>query len=368
VQTIKDSFTVFRENPGQAIRDTFSNLRKRPAFTGFVLLMLTIVLNAIVQGPGAFFSVRNLNTIFATNIPFLLIVMAQGVLLISGTLDVSAGIQMALVNVVTVMTIQEWGIPFALGCLIGMLAAIVASIVCWFCVSVLRLPDLLASYALTFAILGVNLFIMNSPQGSISRELFRAYNSVLLGFIPVSALALVLVLLVWFYIKRTSFGTNIYAVGANPQNAFAAGISPVKVQFQAFMFKGFVVGIAGICITLMTASGNPIQAEALGLRSLAACIIGGLTFGGWGSMSCAVLGGSFLILIQNSVYYVFNLLNKLMPWLVVSSYWHNLLSDMIVFLGLLLTIVTAKGQREALRINIQNKYMHLFKRREEHAK
>jgi len=333
-----------------------------------VLFLITILLNTIVQGPAAFFSSRNLNTLFATNIPFLLIVMAQGVLLISGTLDVSAGVQMALVNVVTIMTVQEWGIPFALGCLIGMLAALIASVICWACVAVLRLPDLLASYALTFAILGVNLLIMNSPQGSVSRELFRAYNSVLFGFIPASALALILVLVVWFYIKRTSFGTNIYAVGANPQNAFAAGISPVKVQFQAFMFKGFVVGIAGICITLLTASGNPIQAEALGLRSLAACIIGGLTFGGWGSMSCALFGGGFLILIQNSVYFIFEMINRLIPTLVVSSYWHNLFSDGIVFLGLLLTIVTAKGQREMLRINIQNKYMHLFKRREDNAK
>jgi len=348
------------------IKDAFASIRRKPAFTGFVLFMLTIILNAAVQGPGSFFSIRSINTLFATSIPFLLLVMAQGVLLISGTLDVSCGVQLALVNVVTIMTVQEWGVPFALGCLIGILAAMVASLVCWFCVSILRLPDLLASYALTFAILGVNVLIMDSPQGKIPREIYRTYDSVLLGFFPVSVFALILVMLVWLYIKRTPFGTNIYAVGANPQNAFAAGISPKKVQFQAFMFKGFIVGIAGLCLTFMTASGNPIQGEALGLRSLAACIIGGLTFGGWGTMSCAVFGGGFLILIQNSVYFVFNMLGRLIPGLIISTYWHNLLSDVIIFLGLLLTIVTAKGQREALRISVQNKFT--FRRREEHAK
>jgi len=346
--------------------EAFIRFRKSPAFTGAVLFLIAIVLNAAVQGPSGFFSSRSLNTLFSTNIPFLLIVMAQGVLLISGTLDVSSGVQLALVNVVTIMTVQEWGIPFALGCLIGVLAAMIASLVCWFCVSVLRLPDLLASYALTFAILGVNVLIMDSPQGSIPREVWRAYDTVLLGFVPVSVFALLLVMMVWLYIKRTSFGTNIYAVGANPQNAFAAGISPMKIQFQAFMLKGFMVGVAGLCMTFMAASGNPIQGEALGLRSLAACIIGGLTFGGWGTMAGAVFGGGFLILIQNSVYFVFNLLNQLIPGLVISTYWHNLLSDVIIFLGLLLTIVTAKGQREALRISVQSKFT--FKRREEHAK
>ena len=348
------------------IRETFLRFRKVPAFTGVVLFLIALVLNAAVQGPGSFFSSRSLNTLFSANIPFLLLVMAQGVLLISGTLDVSSGVQLALVNVVTIMTVQEWGIPFALGCVIGILAAMIASLVCWFCVSILRLPDLLASYALTFAILGVNVLIMDSPQGSIPREVWRTYETVLLGFLPVSVFALLFVMMVWFYIRRTPFGTNIYAVGANPQNAFAAGISPKKVQFQAFMLKGFMVGIAGLCMTFMTASGNPVQGEALGLRSLAACIIGGLTFGGWGSMAGAAFGGGFLILIQNSVYFVFNSLSRLIPGLVISTYWHNLLSDVIIFLGLLLTIVTAKGQREALRISVQTKFT--FKRREEHAK
>jgi ribose/xylose/arabinose/galactoside ABC-type transport system permease subunit len=350
----------------QIVKDRLSSFRKSPAFTGFVLFMLTVILNMAVQGPAAFFSVRNLNTLFSTNIPFLLLVMAQGILLISGTLDVSSGVQLALVNVVTIMSVQELGVPFALGCLLGILAAMVASLVCWLCVSVLRLPDLLASYALTFAILGVNVLIMSVPQGSIPREVFRTYDSTILGFFPVSVFALLLVAFLWLYLKRTPFGTNIYAVGANPQNAFAAGISPVKIQFQAFMAKGFIVGIAGICLTFMTASGNPIQGEALGLRSLAACIIGGLTFGGWGTMSCALFGGGFLILIQNSVYFVFNTLSRVIPGLTISTYWHNLLSDSIIFLGLLLTIVTAKGQREALRMSIKKKYT--FKRREEHAK
>ena len=360
------SIKRLRSEPWQVLKDAFAKFRRTPAFTGFVLFMITVVINAIVQGPGNFFSIRNINTLFVTQIPFLLVVMAQAVLLISGTLDISAGIQLALVNVVTIMTVQEWGIPFAAGALLGILAALVASLVCWVLVSVFRLPDLLASFSLTFAILGVNVLIMNFPQGRISNELFRAYDSVLLGFFPASAIALVLVMLAWMFIKRTPFGTNIYAVGANPQYAFAAGINPIKIQFQAFMFKGFVVGIAGICLTLMTASGNPLQGEALGLRSLAACIVGGLTFGGWGSMSCAVFGASFLILIQNSVYFIFNALQQMFPGIMITTFWHNLTSDTIIFLGLLLTIVTIKGQREALRISVKNKYT--VKRREDHAK
>ena len=126
----------------------------------------------------------------------------------------------------------------------------------------------------------------------------------------------------------------------------------MKVQFQAFLLKGVIVGIAGLCLTLMIAAGNPLQAEDYGIRSLSACILGGLTFGGWGSVACAVFGSGFFVLISNTVYYIFTLLSKLIPGFAVSSYWQNFVSDVIIFLGLLMTIVTAKGQREALRAGI----------------
>jgi len=348
----------------QKIKDSFYNLRRMPVFTGFVLFVFALVLLIVLQGPYRFFSVRNINTLFVTSMPFLLVVIGQSVLLISGTLDLSIGMQVALANVVTIMTVQEWGIPFLLGCLLGILAAMAASLVCWILVSIFRLPDLLAGFALIFVIRGINLLIMPIPQGTVPMTFWRLYESRIFGIFPFSALFLIFVLLIWFYLKRTKFGVNIYAVGANPQNAFADGISPVKVQFQAFLFKGFVVGLAGICITLMSASGNPNQGEELGLRSIAAGIVGGLTFGGWGGVACGIYGAGFFILIQNSVRYFFDLIFNMFPQLggvAVVTFWHNLFADFIIFLGLLMTLVTMKGQREALRVSIQNKYQSVRK-------
>ena len=81
-------------------------------------------------------------------------------------------------------------------------------------------------------------------------------------------------------------------------------------------------------------SGNPLQGEDLGLRSLSACILGGLGFGGWGSMSCAAFGAGFFSLIQNAVYYFFTYLRKLIPGFSVTSYWNTMVSDVILLLGL----------------------------------
>lgn len=338
----------FQQSRASAER-MFARFRRTPAFVGFSLFIFVLMLNVLVQGPGQFFSSRNINTLFSKNMPLILTTLAMSPLLISGTLDISIGIQLALVNVVSIMVAQEWGVSLYVGFAMGILASLVVSAVCWALVSGLRLPSILASYALIYIVRGVNVLVMSKPQGRVPTEFYKTYDSLIGGVFPVSALFLVAVFLLWIYLMRTKFGRNIYAVGGNPRNAFAAGINPAWVQFQAFMLKGLITGLAGIALTLMTASGNPLQAEGYGLRSLSACIIGGLGFGGWGSMSSAFFGAGFLVMIQNTVYYVFNLLFKLIPGFTVTSYWQNLVSDVIIFLGLLMTIVTAKEQREALK-------------------
>ena len=331
--------------------------RRTPAFTGFILFVFAILLNVALQGPSNFFSPTNVNTLFSKNSPLLITAMAQGLLLIVGTLDISIGVQLALVNVIAIMVPQQLGMPIYAGWIAGILAAIIASAICALLVSVLRLPDLLASFSLMYVIMGVNVLIMPTPQGKVPEAYYKLYDSLIGGFLPFSALIVFFIFMIWVYLKRTRFGKHIYAVGISPRNAFAAGINPTKTKMYAFLIKGFMVGIAGICLTLMTASGNPLQAQDYGIRSIAACIIGGLGFGGWGSLSCAFFGAGFWVLIQNSVYYLFTqLLTSLIPGFQATSYWQNLISDIIIFLGLMMTIVTSKGQREMLKRAIVSQF------------
>ena len=366
------------------IANSFRRFRRQPAFTGFVLFITVVFLNIVVQGIStcitngftaenflAFFSPVSLNTMIMTNMPFILITIGQAILLIVGQMDISIGVQIALVNVVCIMVPQEFGTPVWVGWLAAIGAALLISAVAGFACSVLRLPALLASYALTYAIKGINVLIMPTAQGSVPKAYWKPYQSTvfklfdkdwvkglsdvgqkllgILNYIPVAVFVLIIALVAWRLISKSRFGKHIYAVGSNPRNAFAAGISPIGTQMKAFLIKGVYTGIAGICLTLMSASGNPLQCEEYGIRSLSAAIIGGMGWGGWGSIACGVFGSGFLVLIQNTVYYFFTLLSKLISGFALSSYWQNLVSDIIIFGGLLMTIVTAKAQRETLK-------------------
>jgi len=374
----------------KSIGASFRRFRRKPAFTGFILFLIVLLINVVVQGWSqclsrgvsvgnilAFFQPSSLNSIFMSNMPFILITIGQALLLLVGQMDISIGVQIALVNVVVIMVPQQTGCPVWVGWIVGFAAAFAISALAGFCCSVLRLPSLLATYALTFLVQGINVLIMNVPQGVVPRAYWKPYQSTVYGlfenppaflkfldYIPVAALVLVAVLLIWHFFARKPFGKHIYAVGTNQRNAFAAGINPVTTQMKAFLIKGFFVGVAGICLTLMSASGNPLQCEEYGIKSLSAAIIGGMGWGGWGSISCGVFGGGFLVLIQNAVYYFFTLLSKLFNGFAVTSYWHNFVSDIIIFGGLLMTLVTAKEQRKTLQQGLKSQ----FKRGEKNVK
>jgi hypothetical protein len=59
-----------------------------------------------------------------------------------------------------------------------------------------------------------------------------------------------------------------------------------------------------------------------------------------------------LVLIQNTVFQIFNLLPRLFPGFKATSYWQNLVSDSIILIGLAATVFTNKVQRDALKEGI----------------
>jgi simple sugar transport system permease protein len=72
-------------------------------------------------------------------------------------------------------------------------------------------------------------------------------------------LALPTALLIWWLVFRTRWGLGLRTVGESPAVAFAAGLRPTVLQYQALTFAGALGGIAGahmsLALTLTWAEG-----------------------------------------------------------------------------------------------------------------
>ena len=74
---------------------------------------------------------------------------------------------------------------------------------------------------------------------------------VLFGYSALVYFSLVMVVVVWFFLKRTRAGLILRAVGENDLSAHSIGYSVIGVRYAAVAFGGAMAGIAGACFPLL---------------------------------------------------------------------------------------------------------------------
>ncbi|MDR2434963.1 MAG: hypothetical protein LBD47_10410 [Treponema sp.] len=159
-------------------KERLHKLQRSAAFTGPALFLIVVVINVIVQGPFRVFTIRNIALVFTKNAPLILVTMGQLLLMLLGIIDISIGVQMALVNVAAVM-LPTWfpAMPYPPAwagaiCIAGIHGLIAA---------LLRIPPLLTSFCMIYIVRGINLLIMPKPQGSVPEIIYLTYDMNILG-------------------------------------------------------------------------------------------------------------------------------------------------------------------------------------------
>ncbi len=74
---------------------------------------------------------------------------------------------------------------------------------------------------------------------------------VLFGYSALVYFSLVMVFVVWFFLKKTRAGLILRAVGENDLSAHSIGYSVIGVRYAAVAFGGAMAGIAGACFPLL---------------------------------------------------------------------------------------------------------------------
>ena len=332
------------------MKNRLQNLKRSVAFSGMVLFFSALIIYFLIQfiqDPAGFFTIktyRNFTSIFKNFTPLILLTMGQALLMFMGIIDISIGVQMSFANVLCVM-LPEWtGMPLPAAWALTIVASVALATVNGVIVSYLRIPPLLAGYAMIFIVKGINLQIRPAPGGSVPVIVNQLYDAQIFGFLPTSVVILGLCYLGWVYFRKTPLSRHVFAVGGNERNAFATGIDSPRTKVKVYMLTGLLTGLAGLCYTAAYTTGNPITGEIYGLQSISACILGGIALaGGWGNMLCALYGIGFQLLVQTTVPRIFSMIPG-----NFNTYWHNLVTDSIILVGLVATIFAVRAQRTTL--------------------
>ena len=103
-----------------------------------------------------------------------------------------------------------------------------------------------------------------------------------------------------FFLRSTTFGRNVYAVGGNSEAARLAGINVNRYKGAIFVISGVIAAVAAIIMTARVTVGEPLAGDGLQLDAIAATVIGGTTFaGGIGNAGGTLIGALILGIINN---------------------------------------------------------------------
>ncbi len=309
-------------------------------------LLIAMVVFSISADP--FLTGENMFNVARQSIFLVLVSMAQMVVLLTAGLDLSVGVIIALTSVVTSMAmVATWSgegtgwMAIIAGCAAGFGAGTSVGVINGIGVALFRVPPFMMTLAMSGIVFGIILMVTGGkPVYGIPDTFGAVFGYGIAGTVPIPAwITIGFVLLMFIFINRTRMGRYLYALGGNLKASVVSGVSTRFYLFMAYVVTAALTSVAALMLTARLGGGESNIGANYPFLSLAACLIGGVSFfGGIGRLHNVVMGAMFIMLVENGL-----------GMLGLSSYVH-----MIVISALLILAVIADNYRQRLILTIRN--------------
>lgn len=169
-------------------------------------------------------------------------------------------------------------------------------------VTFLRIPPLVMTLGMLGVVQGgLVLLTRGVPSGRAAPLLNKIVSEpVLLGLPGIVYIWILVGITLTFVLRRTTFGYNVYAIGANEDAARLAGVPVRRTRMLVFALSGFFAGFTGILLLGYTEYVFIGAGDQYMLPSIIAVVIGGTSLaGGSGGYVGTMAGAIVLVLLQN---------------------------------------------------------------------
>lgn len=268
----------------------------------FFILIICLCVFGILSP--ALVSLSHLLTLACHAAPLGIVAMGQTIVMLTGCFDLSVGANMTLINVIGAGMLEGGEqnlIPIlifllGLGALVGFINGIG--------VTKLKIPPFMITLGMWLVLRGVVLvYTKGGPKGFWPPSIQFLGKGWIGGFVPAATVLWLAFTVVGIYLlRKTTWGSYIYAIGGNPKTSFLSGIKVHNILILAFTVCGLFAAIAGIVLSGYVGWGSfQVGGEQYLLGSIAASVLGGTTFsGGVGGLS-GTFGGAYLLTATDSV-------------------------------------------------------------------
>ena len=274
----------------------------RLSFVHFGVLPLLLVILVIGFGVAEprFLSGQNVFNVSRQATYLTVVSMAQMLALLTGGFDLSVGVILAMTSVVSAKAMASVvaGSPNAVG------LAITLGVMAGLGVAVLNVSPFMMTLAMASIGFGLALFM----TGGVPVYGMPTQFGATLGFgrllgVPAPVYVTVVVIFgMYVLLNWTRMGRYFYAIGGNIKASALSGISTRSYLFMAYVLCGFLASLGGVMLTARLETGEANIGAAMPLRSIAACVIGGVSLrGGTGRVGSVVLAAVFIEWFENGM-------------------------------------------------------------------
>ncbi len=299
-----------------------------------VILVYTICIILYFVGlliSPSFRTSRNFYNLLSQVTPLVIVGIAQLIVILSGGFDLSIGSIISLSNVAAASLVfqnNSFGIFLWILCPLAIGAG--AGLINGFFISKFNLPPIIVTLATSSIFTGIALFWMPIPGGYVPPSVARFITG-RIGFVSIPAtIFLGVSFLIWFLLKYTQLGRNIYAIGGNEAIAYRAGVNIFYTKILIFSLAGLIASIVGIYFAARMSLGDPLFGGTFVMDSIAIAVIGGANITGGQGFVFGIIPGAFIV----------SLINNILNMVGVSSFYQYIVKGIILIIAL--TISSAR--------------------------
>ncbi|WRS28805.1 ABC transporter permease [Oscillospiraceae bacterium MB08-C2-2] len=228
-----------------------------------------------------------------------------------GGVDLTVGSTVASAGCLVVVLFESKGLPVWLAIVITLLVGAIIGCINGLFVAYTTLPFFIITLSMQNIVRGLAyLFTAGYPVVSNS-EAFNKFGNGQFSWtigniqfdLPYPVILMVALFVAFgLMLSRSKFGRHMYATGGNKEAAIHSGINVKKIYIIVFTLSSILASISGIVLASRMYSGQPTVGTGYEGEAIAASVLGGVSFGGgYGSITCTVIGTLIMGVINNGM-------------------------------------------------------------------
>jgi ribose transport system permease protein len=264
---------------------------------GMTALYIALFYRQLARIPGSF----EWTTVVNTSMPLACAAVGQSIVVLTRGIDLSVGGMIGLTNSVAATHMHDGAASMIAWTLIVLLIGAAGGLVNGVLVAYGRLQPILVTLATLSIYQGLAIKVLPEPGGAVPLD----YTRILANPNGPTGLVFVGVMIVfWLVFRRTRFGIGLFAVGNDEEAARAHGVRVDLVKVGAYVLSGVFGAAGGLFLAATTTAGDATSGDVFVLTSIAAVVLGGISFfGGRGSAIGAIAGAFVLTLLINVLFF-----------------------------------------------------------------